>query len=204
MKIIDLLEWEDVEDWSIDDYTPYGTYQFVQDLISNGQETEITDQMINYIATDPQSAKDYACIVINRPFPVGEDAIATNASCSYSYAKLALKGKRFKKGEPVIMVGGSRYAYLYARYILKKQWPAAEPYIAKVPEDYIEYLWFIYKGKIPHTIIRKFLLDSLTVSDLTKKQYDYWVKELFPTSSLLVNKWIRFGDRLRGRINESN
>ena len=40
--------------------------------------------------------------------------------------------------------------------------------------------------------------------DSSKHSYDDLVKRLLPTSSLLVNKWIRYGDRIRGRINENN
>ena len=38
MKLQELVETEDADnwyDWSIDDYTPYGTYQLVKELISN-------------------------------------------------------------------------------------------------------------------------------------------------------------------------
>ena len=54
------------------------------------------------------------------------------------------------------------------------------------------------------SMIKKILTDVNILTNTRKRDYDNFVKELFPTSSLLVNKWIRFGDRLRGRINESN
>ena len=48
-------------------------------------------------------------------------------------------------------------------------------------------------------ILHRVLTDKSTLQ-LNKQIYDDIVKYFFPTSSLLVNKWIRFGDRARSQI----
>ena len=57
-----------------------------------------------------------------------EKQIARNAKYSYFYARLT--GRRFELGEPAI-AKDVESAYMYSRYILRKEFPAAEPLIAK-------------------------------------------------------------------------
>ena len=154
------------------------------------------------IATDAMSSYYYAYEVLHKPFKAGTAAIATDAHYSRLYAKNVLKGQ-FKSGEPIISQNPYNALY-YAIDSLKTSFPAGEAAISTIPSYYRIYLQMVYNDKLPGNAIAKLLNNKSTIKKLDKEDYDNLVKEMFPTSSLLVNKWIRFGDRLRGRINESN
>ena len=58
--------------------------------------------------------------------------------------------------------------------------------------------------KLSKTVIWTGLTNENIMKRYNKQRYDDVVKQLFPTSSLLVNKWIRYGDRARAQIAKGN
>ena len=91
-------------------------------------------------------------ILHNKPFPLGEPAIAKNAYLAYGYARYILKGP-FKLGEGAIATGPWESLY-YAKEILKGPFPLGEKAIAKGTEYSKEYTKnvlkkdFILDGKL--------------------------------------------------------
>lgn len=67
----------------------------------------------------------YALNVIKGRWPEAEKKIATDAWASWDYANIVLND-RFKLGEPT--VAKSQYAYSYASRIIKGRWREAEKY----------------------------------------------------------------------------
>ncbi len=70
--------------------------------------------------------------------PKLEPAIMKHARYAYMYAKYILK-RPWPEAEPYIMKD-PKWAYWYAAYILKRRWPEAEPYIMKD-----SHWWAVYK-----------------------------------------------------------
>ena len=68
-------------------------------------------------ATDAKWSYQYAHVVLNGRFPLGEAAIAKDAERSYQYARDVLVG-RFPLGEAAI-AKNTEYSYKYAREVLK-------------------------------------------------------------------------------------
>lgn len=69
---------------------------------------------------------NFACDVIDGPWPEAEESIATDGSYSFYYAVYALKG-RFPLGEKALLEEGN--TDLVARYaieVLNARWPQAE------------------------------------------------------------------------------
>lgn len=73
-------------------------------------------------AKDPSTAFSYASWT-NRPFPLGEKALAKNAEYAFRYATRITK-KRFPEAEKEI--AESNFAYDYTMAIIKGRWPIAE------------------------------------------------------------------------------
>ena len=107
------------------------------------------------IARDPQTAVDYAKIILKGPFPLGEPAIATQFYSSLRYAGATHKpfppfedelarsapihilqyceyiGQRFPKGEPLLLKEASVNSLAgYAYEMIGGRWPEAEDIIA--------------------------------------------------------------------------
>lgn len=97
------------------------------------------------ISKYPQFAQDYAVDIIKKRFPKGEAAIATDANCSFKYAKFALKGP-FKLGEPAIAKSPT-FSVQYAMYILEDRFPEGEAAIAKDAFWSETYAMHIIKGR---------------------------------------------------------
>lgn len=87
---------------------------------------DIPQSILNTIAKEAFTSFKWAYYT-NKPFPLGEDAIATNAQLSYKYALLILN-KAFKKGEPAI-AQHPVFSLRYATKVLKDRFPAGEPTI---------------------------------------------------------------------------
>jgi hypothetical protein len=79
---------------------------------------------INMALSTPKKAYEYALNVIQGPFKLGENIIATDAVYSYYYAMYVLKG-RFKAGEKVISTD-EFYSFYYALHVLKGRFEAGE------------------------------------------------------------------------------
>ena len=77
-----------------------------------------------------------------------EGIVATSALYSYFYALEVLKGKRFKRGEPVIACSPT-YARQYARDILRGPFPEAEPAIATDATESMAYSKYVIKRPFP-------------------------------------------------------
>jgi hypothetical protein len=103
--------------------------------------------------TSPQGVYNYACNIIDAPFPEGEEIIATYPGIACSYARFVLKG-RFKAGEKGILVS-DRKDGLLENYIINvlsisgERWPEAEPKILKNPNLAQIYAFYIIKGRWP-------------------------------------------------------
>lgn len=69
-------------------------------------------------------------------WPQAEDKYYQDPSFAYSYA--IYTGKRFAKGEAAILTRPI-YILSYIKYIIRRQWPEAEPVLAKDPEFAVEY-----------------------------------------------------------------
>lgn len=80
------------------------------------------------LATDPEFSLNYAQLILNDRFKVGEPAIAKSVYHSYFYAKHILKGS-FPAGEKAI-AKDARYSYQYAKLVLNAPFPAGEKAIA--------------------------------------------------------------------------
>lgn len=78
------------------------------------------------IATDPYAATMYACYVLKSRFPAGEPQIATNGKLSLEYAKYALNRKRFPLGEKEISKEWDA-SYLYFLDVLRESLPKEGP-----------------------------------------------------------------------------
>jgi hypothetical protein len=89
-------------------------------------------------------------ILHNKPFPLGEPAIAKNAYLAYSYARFILK-EPFKLGEPAIATSPWESLF-YAKNILEAPFPLGEKAIAKRAE---------YSKEYTHEVLKKdFYLDG--------------------------------------------
>ena len=75
------------------------------------------------LAKSPQYSYLYARLS-GKPFPIGEDMIATNAMYSYKYARHILKD-RFPKGEQILSKSAN-WSYEYASRVIKGKWPEGE------------------------------------------------------------------------------
>ena len=89
-------------------------------------------------------------ILHNKPFPLGEPAIAKSAYLAYGYARYILKGP-FKLGEGAIATGPWESLY-HAKTVLNGPFKLGEPAIAK--DEY-------YSEKYTQDVLKKdFILDG--------------------------------------------
>ena len=151
---------------------------------------QITAEQQAGTVKDPQRALKHA-LSQNAPFPEGEAAIATNAETAYQYANAVLKG-RFERGEPMILrdpkasleyaknvikapwpaaesaiAKDPSMAYQYAKSVLKAPWPAAEPVIATDRRAALQYAAHILKGRFPEYELYA-LKNAITALDYIK------------------------------------
>ena len=89
----------------------------------------------------PYWAYWYAANVIKGPWPKGEDAIASDASCAYNYAVNVIRG-RWPKGEDAI-ARDAKFSYWYSLTVIKLPWPKGEDAIASNAD-----LAYMYARKI--------------------------------------------------------
>jgi rRNA maturation protein Nop10 len=97
------------------------------------------------IAKDPKYAYMYSYVVLNGPFPAGEETIAKDPYYAYRYALDVLKGP-WPAGEAAI-AKDPYTAYRYAENVLKGPFPAGEAAIAKQPVYAYAYEEHVLKGK---------------------------------------------------------
>ena len=89
-----------------------------------------------YIAKNAKYSYEYANF-LQKPFKLGESAIATNAFCSYAYAYNILH-KSFKLGEKVISTD-TYYSFIYAKHVLLNRFKLGEAVISKDLTYCLEY-----------------------------------------------------------------
>lgn len=92
------------------------------------------------ISTDPKASFNYASKVIRGKWEKGESAISTDAGLSLGYAKLT--GSPFPLGEPAIASGAST-SFSYAREILKGRFLLGEAVIAKMETEGNDSNWAV-------------------------------------------------------------
>jgi len=80
----------------------------------------------------------YYALTNNRPFPEGEEVIASHPASANSYASMVLNS-RWSKGEPAILKNVTM-ALSYIREIIKDEWPEAEPLLLTEPNEALSYL----------------------------------------------------------------
>jgi len=115
---------------------PYLVGRGIEEILNSADYSYLFARFINkpfpkgeeIIATVPEMAYQYAKYVLDGEFPKGEDAIATSARHSLDYARFT--DKRFKKGEAVIKEI-PLYAWLYAAKITKNRFIEAEDNLRK-------------------------------------------------------------------------
>jgi hypothetical protein len=73
----------------------------------------IDQEALQEIALDPRASYNYAYMFIQKPFPLGESAIARSSKYSFRYA-INVLGARFKLGEEAIK--RSLYRHQYKEY----------------------------------------------------------------------------------------
>lgn len=104
----------------------YQLHQNPQTLHGYSQRWRIPQEALRMLRKDPRNLQL-------------EQQIAHDPEMSMIYAILHLNGDRFELGEPAIMQSPEP-AYRYAKHILKRPWPEAEPYIKTS-----EFFWKLYK-----------------------------------------------------------
>ena len=92
-----------------------------------------------------------------------EAALAKDPMYAYLYAKQVL-GKRFPAGEAAIATS-TRYAYFYAYYVIDGRFPLGEPAIAKDPRRSKDYAVFVIHKRFP-------LGEDIIATDINYS-YDY-------------------------------
>lgn len=118
--------------------------KYVWEKVKNNPKEQAKFESV--LAKDPDTALSYATFT-EKPFPLGEPAIATSFSASYNYAKNIVKGP-WPLGEPAIATRAEK-ACLYALYILKKPFPLGEPVIAKDAAYSVFYAKRVLKKPFP-------------------------------------------------------
>lgn len=161
---------------------------------------ETKEQVLNI--TDPFEAF-LKVKELGKRVPELEAIIAKDARCSVLYATKVLNNERFELGENVIKTD-PKSACRYATEVLKGRWTKGgwtkteslimdtEYYAA-----YIQYALIPDKLGLPQYEIYNILTHKKTYVD--KQLYDDLVKSLFPRSTLLVDRWIGYGNHVRQR-----
>jgi hypothetical protein len=129
---------------------------------------------------------DYATIILKRPFPLGEETIATNACYSYGYAKNVLKGP-FKLGEAAI-AKDAQCSCWYAQDVLKGPFPLGEKAIATNAQYSHYYAKDVLKGR--------FILGEKTIATNAGYSY-YYAKDVLKGRFKLGEKTIAKDKYLR-------
>jgi len=168
------------------------------------------EQVLNI--TDPFEAFLYVK-KLGKRVPELEAIIAKDARCSVLYAVKVLNNERFELGEDVIKTD-PKSACRYAIEVLKGRWTEADEILkngltkseslilnTQYYAAYTQYALIPDKLRFSSDQIFKILTDKQTLC-IDKQLYDDLVKAIFPTSSLMVSKWMRFGDRARLMIEQ--
>lgn len=135
------------------------------------------DKLLRTVSRCAKSSATYAERFKTR-FELGEPAIATSASLSYTYAFNVLKG-RFLPGESIISQDGC-YALLYANNVLRGPFEEGEPAISKL----IPQLGVLYQklrdGHVTQPGV--FTLSVLTETSLVSPGYNRDLRAMIETS----------------------
>ncbi len=162
---------------------------------------ETKEQVLNI--TDPFEAF-LKVKELGKRVPELEAIIAKDARCSVLYATKVLNNERFELGENIIKTD-PKSACRYATEVLKGRWTKdgwtqtkslimdTEYYAA-----YIQYALIPDKLGLSPDEIYDILTHEQTVN-VGKQLYDDLVKSLFPRSTLLVDRWIGYGNHVRQR-----
>jgi len=130
--------------------------------------------------------------------------IPTNPSNAYNYAAdyYDRTGERCYEAEPIILeyVG---WAYTYALKIIKDRWPEAEHIFMQSPyaHGYCTKLMIpsVLKSNPNSKQIFRLLMDITKYFNKDKVEYDDLIKQVFPDSSIMVDKWINYGNNQRDK-----
>ena len=124
------------------------------------------EPLMSIIIKSPEFAFTYVAFVMEYSrWPEGEPAIMKEARFAYAYARDVIKG-RWHKAESIIMKN-PMYAWLYARYVIKGRWEEAEPVIMTRAESAYQYAKNILKSRWPEAepYIQKKLNDWATYKE---------------------------------------
>jgi len=154
----------------------------ITDILEN---TEVTDTSHHKLITDPVDAFHYTKDVIKGRWPEAEPIIMTEPHYAYYYARDVInKGKsekepkiRWKEAEPIIMTD-TFAASGYYKYIM-------------IPS--------VLKSNPNSKRIFRLLMDITKYCNEYKDDYDKLIKLIFPDSSIMVDKWINYGNNQRGK-----
>jgi hypothetical protein len=111
------------------------------DISMDKIDKDTLDNLMPIIKRIPKLAYQYVYYITQKRTPELEDAIKTNASSAYQYARKFMDGQRWIEAEPVIMQDPVEAAD-YAINVIKGRWLEAEPIISKdlyAWHDYIHY-----------------------------------------------------------------
>jgi len=194
MKIIDILENTD------EFYDP-------NKIPTNPPELEDSEEFYdpNKIPTDPINVHEYAYQYYKktgkRCYKV-EHIIMEDPTLAYWYALNVIEG-RWEEAEPYIMKSPAD-AYWYAKDVIKGRWPEAEHIIMT---DNTIADWYAKKVMIPSVLksnpnskqIFNLLMAITKYYNNDKNEYDKLIKLVFPDSSIMVDKWINYGNKQRNK-----
>jgi len=171
----------------------------INDILENN---EITDTSHHKLITDPYVAYYYAREVIKGRWHEAEPIITKSPVDAYQYARDVIKG-RWEEAEPIIMTDPG-LVYCYANNVIKGRWLEAEPII--MTEPYWAHAYYtivmipsVLKSNPNSKQIFKLLMDITKYCNDDKSEYDDLIKQVFPDSSIMVDKWINYGNKQRGK-----
>ena len=110
----------------------------------------------NTISQDPNCSYEYATNTKGR-FILGEDAISKDPKFAFLYAKDIVKGK-WELGEKAISQD-SNLAYRYALFIIRGRWELGEEAISKDSKIMLMYARDVIKGKLPEELHNKMIAE---------------------------------------------
>ena len=120
-------------------------------MVYKGMITNVPQEVIDYIAADPERSVEYAKKVTRYRFPEGEAAIATSAEWSFKYAKYAIK-ERFLEGEAAIATSAEysyNYASVFSIFSMKEGFPEGEKEIVTSAKWSSRYAQDVIQGRFP-------------------------------------------------------
>ena len=96
-------------------------------------------------------------------------------------------------------------AYLYALNVIKGRWPEAENIIINSGFVYVGYYKYVMipsvlKSNPTSKQVFRLLMDITKFIGKNKSVYDELIKLVFPDSSIMVDKWINYGNKQRTKI----